>query len=501
MSTKSNSGGSISGRSAVSSSSTKVLLNNGKRGSDSSSVESYGSESENDLLRKNLRLEESVLFCEKCDFKNGGSFKSNYNMFGITQAAIVFFGSFSVKKKRKIVPFKNISNVEWLQDDSVRIELPIEKGKFKYYHINFKKSHKGSPFRLIESRWKSANIDPSRKLSTGEELYRNPSTSNLIKHFQTIPRDERLELSYRCRIKGSLDQNYGVMFVTQTRILFLSIDTTFKSEEIKFERVLSIDEPLPTKGKLKKSILITIGKGLVYSFSSFESKEESYDQIKYSWETFKKIEQNDQQQNKSNHHSSYNSNHLQELQLKKQQQQQLLQQQIQQQQQQILQNQQLLQLQQSQHLANPLSGSTGMPPPPNFQGSPDSNPLGYSQSVTNKPQQTYTSPNSSSSSTYGSNGSLDSNSNEYELLQIHHQQQPSSEQQLNTINPKTNVKDEIVLNGFSNVCLPVSPQNVYRKVANESYSERANKIFNKEPDGVIKQKIMKIKSRGCCFFF
>ncbi|KAM9953748.1 hypothetical protein ACTFIR_008840 [Dictyostelium discoideum] len=495
MSVKSNSGVSISGRSAVSSSSTtKVLINNGKRGSDSSSVESYGSESDNDLLRKNLRLEESILYCEKCDFKNGGSFKSNYNMFGITQTAVVFFGSFTVKKKRKIVPFKNISNVEWLQDDSVRIELPIEKGKFKYYHINFKKSHKGSPFRLIESRWKSANIDPSRKLSTGEELYRNPSTSNLLRHFQAIPRDERLELSYRCRIKG-VDQNYGVMFVTQTRILFLSIDTIFKSEEIKFDRILSIDEPLPTKGKLKKSILITIGKGLVYCFSSFESKEESYDQIKYSWETFKKIEQNDQLQNKPAH-SSYNSNHLQELQFKKQQQQLLLEQQKQ------------------QHLIpNPLSGSQGIPPP-NIQLSTDSNPLGYSQSLQNK-SITYTNqqPNTSSSasSTYGSNGSLDSNNNnnnnEYELLQI--QSQQSDQQQPSSASPhKSNVNDEIVLNGFSSVCLPVggggagASQNLYRKVnGNESYSDRANKIFNKEPEGIIKQKIMKIKNRGCCFFF
>ncbi|KAN0050459.1 hypothetical protein ACTA71_003583 [Dictyostelium dimigraforme] len=486
MSIKSNSGGSVSGRSAISSSSsstTKVLLNNGKRGSDSSSVDSYGSESENDLLRKNLRLEESVLYCEKCDFKNGGSFKSNYNMFGITQAAVVFFGSFSVKKKRKIVPFKNISNVEWLQDDSVRIELPIERGKFKYYHINFKKSHKGSPFRLIESRWKSANIDPSRKLSTGEELYRNPSTSNLLRHFQTIPRDERLELSYRCRIKG-VDQNYGVMFVTQTRILFLSIDTTFKCEEIKFDRIISIDEPLPTKGKLKKSILISIGKGLVYSFSSFESKEESYDQIKYSWETFKKIEQNEQLQNKPTH-SSYNSNHLQELQFKKQQQQQQL-------------------LQQSQHVSNPLSGSQGIPPP-NLQVTSDSNPLGFSQSIPNKPITANQQPNTSSSasSTYGSNGSLDSN-NEYELLQIQSQTtQPIDQQQQPNSPLKSTVNDEIVLNGFSNVCLPVggASQNVYRKVhGNESYSERANKIFNKEPEG-IKQKIMKIKNRGCCFFF
>ncbi|KAM9944508.1 hypothetical protein ACTFIT_009214 [Dictyostelium discoideum] len=482
MSVKSNSGVSVSGRSAISSSSTtKVLINNGKRGSDSSSVESYGSESDNDLLRKNLRLEESILYCEKCDFKNGGSFKSNYNMFGITQTAVVFFGSFSVKKKRKIVPFKNISNVEWLQDDSVRIELPIEKGKFKYYHINFKKSHKGSPFRLIESRWKSANIDPSRKLSTGEELYRNPSTSNLLRHFQTIPRDERLELSYRCRIKG-VDQNYGVMFVTQTRILFLSIDTIFKSEEIKFERILSIDEPLPTKGKLKKSILITIGKGLVYCFSSFESKEESYDQIKYSWETFKKIEQNDQLQNKPTH-SSYNSNHLQELQFKKQQQQLLLEQQKQ---------------QQHQHLIpNPLSGSQGIPPP-NIQLSTDSNPLGYSQSLQNK-SITYTttstnqqpSTSSSASSTYGSNGSLDSNNNnEYELLQIQSQQ---SDQQPSSASPhKLNVNDEIVLNGFSSVCLPVggggagASQNLYRKVnGNESYSDRANKIFNKEPEEIL----------------
>ncbi|KAN0032508.1 hypothetical protein ACTFIV_006407 [Dictyostelium citrinum] len=494
MSVKSNSGGSVSGRSAISSSSTTKVLINGKRGSDSSSVDSYGSESENDLLRKNLRLEESVLYCEKCDFKNGGSFKSNYNMFGITQTAVVFFGSFSVKKKRKIVPFKNISNIEWLQDDSVRIELPIEKGKFKYYHINFKKSHKGSPFRLIESRWKSANIDPSRKLSTGEELYRNPSTSNLLRHFQTIPRDERLELSYRCRIKG-VDQNYGVMFVTQTRILFLSIDTTFKSEEIKFDRILSIDEPLPTKGKLKKSILITIGKGLVYCFSSFESKEESYDQIKYSWETFKKIEQNDQLQNKPTH-SNYNSNHLQELQFKKQQQQLLLEQQKLQQQQQLL--------QQSQLVANPLSSSQGIAPP-NVQFSSDSNPLGYSQSVQNK-SITYTpnqQPNTSSSasSTYGSNGSLDSN-NEYELLQIQSQQTDQQQQSPQ----KSNVNDEIVLNGFSSVCLPVggsaSSQNVYRKVnGNESYSDRANKIFNKEPEGIIKQKIMKIKNRGCCFFF
>ncbi|KAM9963842.1 hypothetical protein ACTFIW_007098 [Dictyostelium discoideum] len=471
------SGVSVSGRSAVSSSSTtKVLINNGKRGSDSSSVESYGSESDNDLLRKNLRLEESILYCEKCDFKNGGSFKSNYNMFGITQTAVVFFGSFTVKKKRKIVPFKNISNVEWLQDDSVRIELPIEKGKFKYYHINFKKSHKGSPFRLIESRWKSANIDPSRKLSTGEELYRNPSTSNLLRHFQAIPRDERLELSYRCRIKG-VDQNYGVMFVTQTRILFLSIDTIFKSEEIKFDRILSIDEPLPTKGKLKKSILITIGKGLVYCFSSFESKEESYDQIKYSWETFKKIEQNDQLQNKPAH-SSYNSNHLQELQFKKQQQQLLLEQQKQ------------------QHLIpNPLSGSQGIPPP-NIQLSTDSNPLGYSQSLQNK-SITYTNqqPNTSSSasSTYGSNGSLDSNNNnnEYELLQI--QSQQSDQQQPSSASPhKSNVNDEIVLNGFSSVCLPVggggagASQNLYRKVnGNESYSDRANKIFNKEPEEIL----------------
>ncbi|KAM9994216.1 hypothetical protein ACTFIZ_005523 [Dictyostelium cf. discoideum] len=499
MSVKSN-----SGRGAVSSSSTtKVLVNNVKRGSDSSSVESYGSESDNDLLRKNLRLEESILYCEKCDFKNGGSFKSNYNMFGITQTAVVFFGSFTVKKKRKIVPFKNISNVEWLQDDSVKIELPIEKGKFKYYHINFKKSHKGSPFRLIESRWKSANIDPSRKLSTGEELYRNPSTSNLLRHFQTIPRDERLELSYRCRIKG-VDQNYGVMFVTQTRILFLSIDTIFKSEEIKFERILSIDEPLPTKGKLKKSILITIGKGLVYCFSSFESKEESYDQIKYSWETFKKIEQNDQLQNKPTN-SSYNSNHLQELQFKKQQQQLLLEQQ-----------KQLQQQQQQQHLIpNPLSGSQGIPPP-NIQLSSDSNPLGYSQSLQNK-SITYTTaanqqPNTSSSasSTYGSNGSLDSNNNEYELLQIQSQNPQQSDQQQqqqpSSASPlKSNVNDEIVLNGFSSVCLPVgggTSQNLYRKVnGNESYSDRANKIFNKEPEGIIKQKIMKIKNRGCCFFF
>ncbi|EGC34628.1 hypothetical protein DICPUDRAFT_88234 [Dictyostelium purpureum] len=248
------------------------------------------SESDNEVLKRHMKLDEAILYCEGCSLKTGAmkNFKLRYNTFGLTNSAICFYGSFSLKKKRKIIPFKSISDVEWLEDDSVKLVVPREnRDKPKNYHIHFKKSHGGSPYRLIESRWQASKLDPLSRLSSGEELYRNPTNQNLLKHFQNIPRDERIEHQYRCRIKGSITQNYGILFTTQTRILFMSIDTTFKCEEIKYENVIEISESLPTKGKLKKSILIKIGKDRTYAFSSFENKEEVLVQLAQSWGNYK----------------------------------------------------------------------------------------------------------------------------------------------------------------------------------------------------------------------
>ncbi|KAM9953749.1 hypothetical protein ACTFIR_008841 [Dictyostelium discoideum] len=263
----------------------------------SSRSDMSSSESDNDQLKRRMKIDEPIIYCEECKLKTGSKFNLRYNTFGITNNSIVFYGSFSVKKKRKIIPLKSIKEVEWCEDDSVKLIVPREhKDKPKTYHIHFKKSHKGSPFRLIESRLNASKFDPSNRLASGEELYKNPSTANLLKHFQKLPRDERLEHSYRCRIKGQLEQNYGVMFITQTRILFLSIDTTFKSEEIKLENVLDISESLPKKGKLKKSILIDMGKNQIYCFSSFDNKEETLENLKRSLDSFKKQQVLQQQQ-------------------------------------------------------------------------------------------------------------------------------------------------------------------------------------------------------------